>query len=279
MSKRNEPTEPTVLSSDEPVENQVPVPESMPVRNGKSLSRDGYFAVEEAGKGLFASTDLSLPEKVFGLYLVVAEAGLGAAMPRPLEELIPLIRAGSDARDETKARLVRSLLVASLAQWGGPAQPQGGVGLMMSLLIGIAKQVGGFGSIFFARWQSRISVSAVQAVQMTEIQPAADKAFEGFFRAQLSSGWLLRYGSLFRGASLMLLGLSIGQWLIRASAVAAARNRPTDEDIKRAIETIRCEMVETGPGFKLVLEGVFSQFFDALLDRPSVASSIAFSGR
>lgn len=255
-----------------------PVPERLPLRGSLTFPRDRYFALQAAGEALFGRADLPLPEKVLALHQMVARESRGESLPGA-DEALAAARAAGPARDDTKARLILGVFLSSLLQTDGQAPVRGGVGLMVSLLFGLAKQVGGFGSLRIPRWGVTVGVGAVQALPMREIQAEADRAWEAFLRQQLATGWLVRYGSVFLGASLLLMELGLLQWFARASAVAAGRPAPTREDVDRALDLVREELLEAGPGFRLALEGAFSVFYDALLDRPAVAGSLAYTGR
>ncbi len=255
-----------------------PVPERLPLRGSLTFPRDRYFALQAAGEALFARSDLALPEKILAFHQLVTRESRGETLPGP-EEAAASARAAGPARDDTKARLILGVFLNSLLQTDGTAPPRGGVGLMVSMLFGLAKQVGGFGVLRIPRWGVTVGVTAVQAIPMREIQAEADRVWEACFHQQLATGWLVRYGSVFLGASLLLMELGLLQWFTRASAVAAGRLSPTREDVDRALALVRAELVEAGPGFRLALEGAFSVFYDALLDRPAVAASLAYTGR
>ncbi|NLI77837.1 MAG: hypothetical protein GX442_15545 [Candidatus Riflebacteria bacterium] len=255
-----------------------PVPERLPLRGSLTFPRDRYFALQAAGEALFGRADLPLPEKVLALHQMVSRESRGESLPGA-EEAVAAARAAGPGHDDTKARLILGVFLNSLLQTDGQAPVRGGVGLMVSLLFGLAKQVGGFGSLRIPRWEVTVGVNAVQAVPMREIQAEADRAWEALLRQQLANGWLVRYGSVFLGASLLLMEVGLLQWFTRASAVAAGRSAPTGEDVDRALDLVRAELVEAGPGFRLALEGAFSVFYDALLDRPAVAASLACTGR
>lgn len=258
-------------------QNTVPVAEHLPLRGGLTLPRDRYFELQAAGEALFAQSDRPLPAKVVGLHQLVLRLSRGQPLPGA-EELGAAIDLACQATNDTKARLVMGIFLATALPYSGPTTPQGGIGLMVAMLTGVAKQTAGIGSVTIGRWGVTVGVGAVQKVEVAPVQAAADQRFDAFWREQLAAGWLLRYGTLFRGAGLLAIGTALGQWLVRAAAAAAGRP-PEEADIDRALEFLREEMVRPGAGFRLALEGTFSAIFDSLLDSPALVASLASFAR
>lgn len=251
----------------------VPVAEQLPLRGGLTLSRDRYFEVQAAAEALFGQPDLTLPAKVAGVHQLVLRLSRGQPLPSA-EELRAAIRLASQGGSEHKARLVMGIFLSTALPYSGNIIPQGGFGLMMTMLAGVAKQAAGIGSVTIGRWGVTVGVAAVQTVNVAPVQAVADERLATFWREQVAAGWLLRYGTLFRGAGLLAIGTGLAQWLLRAAAVAAGRP-PDDADLERALEFLREEMVRPGAGFRLALEGTFSAVFDSLLDSPALVASLA----
>ncbi len=226
---------------------------------------------------------MNVPQKLFSVYLLTGEtvrAKQGKSPPRGLDEVIKDAKQAGTETECPKARLIRGLFFSFLDRDPTSEAPKAGFGAMIGILRDMAKVFLNMGSVFLQRLNRSVSIPQVDKITVSPLRGEIDARFLEFFTGLVRSGWLGGQSSIHAGVCLMIVALSLGEWLVRALAAAAGRSAPTGEDLTHAMDFLQTEFGKRSTALTRMVSGsAFFALFDALMQRPSVACSLANLGR
>ncbi|MFZ2960536.1 MAG: hypothetical protein WA705_26955 [Candidatus Ozemobacteraceae bacterium] len=256
----NEPSQ-----TDSGFPSKTPVPE---------LSISEYEVLKTEWLSILDMQDANFQEKVLGIFLHTREwmsARSEKRSPCVVAQTVANLRGSPPAGDAMKARLVRAIFIASLET---PRQiPKPGV---IGMVTAIFRLAFGWGNFHVPSLGREIVAGSVADIPFSFDDGELRGCCEEFLRDRLSNAeWFIRNGCV-RGTGALVVACGLLTWYARGAAFINGKNVVGIEQARCARAIVDGFFQESPPPFEKVMhEGYFSIFFDALLGRETLVSSLS----
>ncbi|MBF0500743.1 MAG: hypothetical protein HQM09_11465 [Candidatus Riflebacteria bacterium] len=213
-------------------------------------------------------------EKVFGIFIRTREwmtAFAEKRAPCSYEETLAVLSSGIPAGDNLKGRLLGAIFLASLE---GPRQsPKPGA---ISVITSILRLALGWGEFLSPSLGREVPVADVRAAKLAVDDASIYACFEGFLRNRLAdSEWFVHNG-LIRGTGALVVACWLVSWYARGATVIDKMGSVGIEQTRHGQAIVEGFFKESPAPFEKVMhEGLFAMFFDALLTHELVVASLA----